>query len=182
MTFVRVLILSRNKKLPGRFHAYRTLVLIACKWWYLHTSNNLRRQPVRTRTHYNDVIMGTIASQITSLAIVYSTIYLGADQRKASNAQNVSIWWRHHIVTVSKIYAYHKDHLRVVILFVSVHNDVLITLNMHMYDMDERLGITRLSQWGRDKMADISLTTFSSAFSWMEICEFRLKKFTEFCS
>ena len=70
--------------------------------------------------HYSDVIMGTIASQITSLAIVYSTVYSDADQRKyqssaslafmwgnspetgefpaqmASNAENVSIWWRHH--------------------------------------------------------------------------------------
>ena len=33
-------------------------------------------------THYNDVIMGTMASQVTSLAIVYSTVYSGADQRK----------------------------------------------------------------------------------------------------
>ena len=32
--------------------------------------------------HYSDVIMSTIASQITSLAIVYSTVYSGADQRK----------------------------------------------------------------------------------------------------
>ena len=54
--------------------------------------------------------MGTIASQITSLTIVYSTAYSGADQRKhqssaslalfpaqmASNAENVSIWWCHH--------------------------------------------------------------------------------------
>ena len=68
-------------------------------------------------SHYNDVIMSTIASQITSLTIVYSTVYSGADQRKhqssaslalnspgtgefpaqrASNAENVSIWWRHH--------------------------------------------------------------------------------------
>ena len=61
--------------------------------------------------------MGAIASQITSLTIVYSTVYSGADQRKfessaslafvwgihrgpeqmASNAENVSIWWRHHV-------------------------------------------------------------------------------------
>ena len=63
--------------------------------------------------------MDTIASQITSLTIVYSTVYSDADQRKpmlrvtglcvgnspgtgefpaqmASNAENVSIWWRHH--------------------------------------------------------------------------------------
>ena len=64
--------------------------------------------------HYNDVIMATIASQITSLTIVYSTVYSGADQKtsklrvtglcdgnspltgefpaqRASNAENVSI-------------------------------------------------------------------------------------------
>ena len=32
--------------------------------------------------HYYDVIMGAIASQITSLTTVYSTIYSDADQRK----------------------------------------------------------------------------------------------------
>ena len=69
------------------------------------------------RFHYNDVIMDSMAFQITSLTIVYSAVYSGADQRKhqssaslafvrglhrwfpaqmASNAENVSIWWRHH--------------------------------------------------------------------------------------
>ena len=70
-------------------------------------------------THYIDVIMTTMASQIISLTVVYSIVYSGADQRKhqssaslalcgeftetgefpaqrASNAENVSIWWRHH--------------------------------------------------------------------------------------
>ena len=63
--------------------------------------------------------MGAVASQITSLTIAYSTVYSGADQRKlqnsaslafawgihrwiilqmASNAENVSIWWRHHAI------------------------------------------------------------------------------------
>ena len=32
--------------------------------------------------HYGDVIMGTVASKITILTIVYSTVYMGADQRK----------------------------------------------------------------------------------------------------
>ena len=64
--------------------------------------------------------MSAMASQITSLAIVYSTVYSGTDDRKqqtprhwtfyeenspvtgnfpaqrASNAENVSNWWRHH--------------------------------------------------------------------------------------
>ena len=69
--------------------------------------------------HYGDVIVGAMASQITSLAIVYSTFYSCTDQgniksprhwplcreftgdrwipaQMASNAENVSIWWRHH--------------------------------------------------------------------------------------
>ena len=33
-------------------------------------------------SHYNDVTMSTMASQITSLTIVYSTVYSGEDQRK----------------------------------------------------------------------------------------------------
>ena len=58
--------------------------------------------------------MGEIGSQITSLTIVYSIVYSDADERKqqssaslvfvrgihpaqmASNAENTSIWWRHH--------------------------------------------------------------------------------------
>ena len=32
--------------------------------------------------HYSDVIMGAMAYQITSLTIVYLTVYLGADQTK----------------------------------------------------------------------------------------------------
>ena len=67
--------------------------------------------------------MDAIASEITSLTIVYSIVYSDADQRKhqtfrvtglcagnsprtgefaaqmASYAENVSIWWRHHVVT-----------------------------------------------------------------------------------
>ena len=48
--------------------------------------------------------MGAMASQITSLMIVYSTAYSDADQSKhqssaslASNAENFSIWWRHPV-------------------------------------------------------------------------------------
>ena len=59
---------------------------------------------------YNGVIMGATASQITSLTIVYSTVYSDADQRKHQSSaslafvrwihrgpENVSIWWRHHV-------------------------------------------------------------------------------------
>ena len=67
--------------------------------------------------HYNDVIMDAMASQITSLTIVYSTVYSDAGQRKHQSSaslafvwgihrnsqhkwpvtgKKVSIWWRHH--------------------------------------------------------------------------------------
>ena len=35
-------------------------------------------------THHDDVIMDSITSQITSLAVVYSTFHSGADQSKTS--------------------------------------------------------------------------------------------------
>ena len=40
--------------------------------------------------HYSDVIMSTMASQITSLTIVYSTVYSGADQRKHQSSASVA--------------------------------------------------------------------------------------------
>ena len=70
--------------------------------------------------HYSDAMMDDVASQITSLPIVYSTVYSRRRSQKisnlrvtglcavnslvtgefpaqrASNAENVSIWWRHH--------------------------------------------------------------------------------------
>ena len=73
------------------------------------------------QTHYSDVIMSAMTSQITGISIVCSTVCSGADQRKhqssasltyvrrihrspvnsqtqkANNAENVSIWWRHRV-------------------------------------------------------------------------------------
>ena len=40
--------------------------------------------------HYNDVIMSAMASQITSLTIVYSTVYPGADQRKHQSSASLA--------------------------------------------------------------------------------------------
>ena len=76
--------------------------------------------------------MGAIASQITSLTVVYSIVYADADQRKlessaslaivreftgtgefpaqrASNAENVSIWWRHHESRMNYAFLYVDD-------------------------------------------------------------------------
>ena len=46
--------------------------------------------------HYSDVIMTTIASQITSLTIVYSTVYSGADQSKHQSSASLAFVWGIH--------------------------------------------------------------------------------------
>ena len=48
--------------------------------------------------HYNDVIMLTMASQITSHKIFYSTAYLGTDKRKHQSSASLAFvqgihWW-----------------------------------------------------------------------------------------
>ena len=40
--------------------------------------------------HYGDVTMGAMASQITSLTIVYSTVYSDADQRKHQSSASLA--------------------------------------------------------------------------------------------
>ena len=46
--------------------------------------------------HYNDVIMTTIASQISSLTVVYSTVYSDADQRKHQSSASLAFVWGNH--------------------------------------------------------------------------------------
>ena len=40
--------------------------------------------------HYNDVVMSAMASQITSLTIVYSTVYSGTDERKHQSSASLA--------------------------------------------------------------------------------------------
>ena len=43
--------------------------------------------------HYNDVIMTTIASQITSLMVDYPTVYSDANQRKHQSSASLAFVW-----------------------------------------------------------------------------------------
>ena len=82
--------------------------------WYLHLalpyiqSLNMQHTPHSLLSwvsseecivsHYNDIIMSEMVSQITSLTIVYWTVYLGADQRKHQSSASLAIvqeihWW-----------------------------------------------------------------------------------------
>ena len=46
--------------------------------------------PVTSFTHYSDIILGVMASQITSLTIVYSAVHSGADQRKHQSSASLA--------------------------------------------------------------------------------------------
>ena len=67
-----------------------------------------RNHKINVLLHYSDVIMDVIASQITSLTMIpFIQTQIKAPRhwplgtgefptQMASNAENVSIWWRHH--------------------------------------------------------------------------------------
>ena len=86
---------------------------------YIYMAIYIKTETAMIANHYDDVIMTTMAAQITSLTVVYSTVYSDANQRKHQSSAslafvwgihrdrwiprtkgqlrgNVSIWWRHH--------------------------------------------------------------------------------------
>ena len=54
--------------------------------------------------HYSDVIMGSIASQITSLTIVYSSVYSGADRRKQQSSVSLGFVRGFHRRSVNSLH------------------------------------------------------------------------------
>ena len=61
--------------------------------------------------NYNDVIMSTMASQITSLTIVYPTAYSGANQRKHQSSASLAFVrgihrWPHKLPVTWKMFPY----------------------------------------------------------------------------
>ena len=64
---------------------------------YIHRSYAaLQVSDIINGYHYNDVIMGAMASQITILPIVYTTVFSGAVHRKhQSSASQAFVWGIH---------------------------------------------------------------------------------------
>ena len=65
--------------------------------WFLMITSSTWQWSIATdgvaapgKYHYNDVIMSAMASQITSLTIVYSSVYSGADQRKHQSSASLA--------------------------------------------------------------------------------------------
>ena len=107
-----------------------------------------------SRAHYSGVIISMMASQITSLTIVYSIVYSSADKKKpsklrvtglcagnsqvtgefpaqrASNEENVSIWWRYHgcivIIMALSVSSRHLAYVAMYIEYVSINVNYII--------------------------------------------------------
>ena len=79
--------------------------------------------------NYNDVIMGAKASQITSLTIVYLTVYSDADQRKHQSSASLAFAWEIHRGPVN------SPHKWPVTQKMFPFDDVIIFLiNQHSHD------------------------------------------------
>ena len=103
-------------------------------------------------THYTDVIMGTMASQITSLTIVYSTVYSGEDQRKHQSSASLAVVWGIHRGSVNSPHKWP------------------VTRKMFPFDNV----IMFLTHWDRYTIAAFFQTTYSNGFSWINIYQFGL--------
>ena len=99
---------------------------------YMHVQ--CREQRVLTwKDHYNDVIMGAIASQITGLTIVYSIVYSDADQRKHQSSASLAFVRGFHRGPVN------SPHKWPVARKMFSFYDVILQWSMHY--LKQRLGI-----------------------------------------
>ena len=129
-----------NKFYTWHCNKFQSLFLNENIWYLMYIPLNIASEKLKQSPrcalfviegHYNDIIMNAMASQITSLTIVYSTIYSRHRSKKtsklcvtglcegnspvtsefpaqrASNAENVSIWWRHHGFWNNLLFAWH---------------------------------------------------------------------------
>ena len=77
---------------------FNKISIIICNICWCGVKRPVNGCQTRTKpsSHYDDVIMGEIASQITSLDIVYSTVYSGADQSKHQSSASLAFVWGIH--------------------------------------------------------------------------------------
>ena len=79
--------ISTLQSVDGPVGNKSTLVLIIAWDW---TGIKPLPELMRTKFHYDDVIMTMLASQITSLTVVYSIVYSGVNQRKHQSSASLA--------------------------------------------------------------------------------------------
>ena len=123
-------------------------------------------------THYSDVIIGAMASQITSFTIVYSTVYSGADQRKHQRSASVASVRGIHRWPVN------SPHKGPVTRKMFQFDDVIMSNdNLHLYHAYLKCQVpasTAITQFNRNWFDQIS-TTQNIAYVLLEnllaVCE-----------
>ena len=125
-------------------------------------------------SHYNDVIMGTTASQITSITNVYSTVYSGADQRKHQSSASLAFvlglrrWpvnYPHKWPVTRKMFPF--DVIIMVWMGNCLFTQCCILIDSYRAELPDRINIY-LDWWvfrGRDFVYTIKINIFINAFS-----------------
>ena len=95
--------------------------------------------------HYNDVVNGAMSSQITSLTIVYSIVYSGANQRKHQSSAPLAFVWGIHRWPVNSPHKWLVA--RKMFPFDEVIMFVCITALCSLCDFDEKISREELFFW-----------------------------------
>ena len=119
--------------------------------------------------------MDGMASQITSLTIVYATVYSGADQRKHQSCAPLAFVRGIHRWPVNSPYKWpvtRKCFHLMTFLFCCI----TVSRLRHIHNRSSMLADDNVNTyWGRDKIVPISHPTCSNAFSWTKTHEFQLR-------
>ena len=98
---------AKWRPLCFRFNVLTYISMSNIRWFkslflkvVISSSVKLKSNNWKKTSHYDDVIMTTMASLITSLAVVYSIVYSRADQRKHQSSASLAFvrgihreWW-----------------------------------------------------------------------------------------
>ena len=127
-----------------------------------------------------DVILSAMAYQITSLTIVWWTVYSDADQRKYQSTASLAFVRGTHRWPVNfprkgraTGICFHLMTSSLSLCAISVWKSDRKCKYIFMFPIISSAR-HELTQWGRDKMAANFLTTFSYAISWIQIYKVRL--------
>ena len=138
---------------------YYIVALVAISFRFASTTvlvvDNVNKWNPDERVNYSGVIMGVIASQITSLTIVYSAVYSGADQRKHQSSASLAFVRGIHRWPGNSPHKWPVT--RKMFRF-----DYVIMWSVFFFLF--RCRPINLTHWGPDKMAAIFHTTFRIFF------------------
>ena len=144
------------------FDTSESLLPPGASFWLATWARRHQQPPYWLCCHYNDVIMGAIASQITCLPIVYSKVYSGADQRKhQSSASYISNSHRAKCLFVRLFVLYRRYIIPYPVPTTSKWVHFLIKVFINTFWATLHLHLTH---WDRDKWTPLRRRHFQIDF------------------